>query len=166
MKESGPSKTEVPLCTNTAPRVTLISSYRPCIRLDRCVHVLEKFLQRGALAEVIWEVCQQQLEPTPTPVLHEAVLTKICSLPDHVANCLQSHNKAVFFPKNYYPRVGNAMLSVLQMVSISLRGKCGPRENKWDLPKMEPFQSDHCLPEEWLVIIGACLSFICTDSDK
>ncbi|XP_044159665.1 telomere length regulation protein TEL2 homolog isoform X2 [Bufo gargarizans] len=93
----------------------------PCIRLDRCVHVLEKFLQRGALAEVIWEVCQQQLEATPTPVLHEAILMRICSLPDHLANCLQKHNKAVFYPQNYYPHMGNAILCVLQMVSVSLR---------------------------------------------
>ncbi|XP_069590544.1 telomere length regulation protein TEL2 homolog isoform X1 [Ranitomeya imitator] len=93
----------------------------PCVRLDRCIHVLEKFLQRGALADVIWEVCQQQLEATPTPILHEAVLTRICSLPDHLANCLQKHNKAAFYPKNYYPRVGNAILRVLQMVSVSLR---------------------------------------------
>ncbi|XP_073409663.1 telomere length regulation protein TEL2 homolog [Dendrobates tinctorius] len=93
----------------------------PCIRLDRCIHVLEKFLQRGALADVIWEVCQQQLEATPTPILHEAILMRICSLPDHLANCLQKHNKAPFYPKNYYPHVGNAILRVLQMVSVSLR---------------------------------------------
>ncbi|KAG8557651.1 hypothetical protein GDO81_016696 [Engystomops pustulosus] len=93
----------------------------PCMRFDRCVHVLEKFLQRGALADVIWEVCQQQLEATPTPVLHEAILTRICSLPDHLANCLQKQNKAVFYPKNYYPYIGNVILRVLQMVSISLR---------------------------------------------
>ncbi|KAG9476839.1 hypothetical protein GDO78_002303 [Eleutherodactylus coqui] len=93
----------------------------PCICLDRCVHVLEKFLQRGALADLIWEVCQQQLEATPTPIIHEAILTRICSLPDHLANCLQKNNKVVFYPKNYYPHVGNAILRVLQMVSVSLR---------------------------------------------
>ncbi|KAM5151815.1 LOW QUALITY PROTEIN: telomere length regulation protein TEL2 homolog [Mantella aurantiaca] len=93
----------------------------PSACLDRCVHVLEKFLQRGALAEVIWEVCEQQLEATPTPFLHEAILAKICSLPDHVANCLKKHNKSVFYSQNYFPRVGNAMLNVLQMVSVSLR---------------------------------------------
>ncbi|XP_040212526.1 telomere length regulation protein TEL2 homolog isoform X2 [Rana temporaria] len=93
----------------------------PSARLDHCVHVLEKFLQRGALAEVIWEVCEQQLEATPTPVLHEAILAKICNLPDHVANCLQKHNKSIFYPQNYFPRIGNAILKVLQMVSVSLR---------------------------------------------
>ncbi|KAM4025340.1 telomere length regulation protein TEL2 homolog [Anomaloglossus baeobatrachus] len=93
----------------------------PCIRLDRCMHVLQRFLQSGSLADVIWEVCQQQLEATPTPILHEAILTKICSLPDHLANCLQKQNKAAFYPKNYYPLLGNAILRVLQMVSVSLR---------------------------------------------
>ncbi|XP_077306313.1 telomere length regulation protein TEL2 homolog [Lithobates pipiens] len=94
---------------------------RPSARLDHCVHVLEKFLQRGALAEVIWEVCEQQLEATPTPVLHEAILAKICNLPDLVANCLQKHNKSIFYSQNYFPRIGNAILKVLQMVSVSLR---------------------------------------------
>lgn len=104
--------------------LVLVDSLRqtgPSARLDHCVHVLEKFLHRGALAEVIWEVCEQQLEATPTPVLHEAILAKICNLPDHVANCLQKHNKSIFYSQNYFPHIGNAILKVLQMVSVSLR---------------------------------------------
>ncbi|OCT64310.1 telomere length regulation protein TEL2 homolog isoform X2 [Xenopus laevis] len=93
----------------------------PSIRLDRCVHVLERFLQRGALAEVIREVCQQQLESNPTAVLHEAILGRISSLPDHLANCLQQHNKPVFYPNNYYPLLAGSIISVLQMVSDALR---------------------------------------------
>ncbi|KAM4697742.1 telomere length regulation protein TEL2 homolog [Rhinophrynus dorsalis] len=93
----------------------------PSIRLDHCVHVLERFLQRGALVEVIWEVCRQQLEGNPSPVLHEAILGRICSLPDHLANCLQKHNKPLFYPQNYYPRLGSSILTVLQRVSDSLR---------------------------------------------
>ncbi|XP_063286669.1 telomere length regulation protein TEL2 homolog isoform X1 [Pelobates fuscus] len=94
---------------------------KPSICLDRCVHVLERFLQRGALADLIWEICQQQLEPTPTPVLHEVILGRICSLPDHLANSLQKRNKPLFYPKNYYPRVAGAILRVLRMISDSLR---------------------------------------------
>ncbi|KAM3916288.1 telomere length regulation protein TEL2 homolog isoform 2-T2 [Leptodactylus fuscus] len=94
---------------------------KPCLRLDRCVHVLEKFLQRGALARIIWEVCRQQLEAKPTPILHETLLTRICNFPDHTANCLQKQNKSLFYPKNYYPLVGKAILHVLHMVSASLR---------------------------------------------
>ncbi|KAM8960406.1 telomere length regulation protein TEL2 homolog [Pelodytes ibericus] len=93
----------------------------PSVRLDRCVHVLERFLQKGALADVIWEVCQQQLAPTPTPVLHDAILWKICSLPDHLANSLKKLNKPVFLPKSYYPRVASNILNVLHKVSDSLR---------------------------------------------
>ncbi|XP_053327293.1 telomere length regulation protein TEL2 homolog [Spea bombifrons] len=93
----------------------------PSICRDRCAHVLERFLQREALADVIWEVCRQQLEATPTPVLHEAILGRICSLPDHVANCLQKHTKPFFYPKNYYPCVAGSILRVLRMVSDSLR---------------------------------------------
>ncbi|XP_053550214.1 telomere length regulation protein TEL2 homolog [Bombina bombina] len=92
-----------------------------CTRLDRCVLVLERFLQRGSLAGVIWEVCQQNLEANHTSILHEAILGRICSLPDHLANCLQKRNKPLFYPNNYYPLVGSAILRVLQMVSDSLR---------------------------------------------
>ncbi|XP_072273765.1 telomere length regulation protein TEL2 homolog isoform X2 [Pyxicephalus adspersus] len=98
-----------------------IGQTRPCARLDCCVNVLEKFLQRGALAEVIWEICEQQLAPITTPVLHEVYLTKICNLPDYLANCLQKNNKSVFYPQNYFPRVGTAILKVLHIVSMSLR---------------------------------------------
>ncbi|XP_068100541.1 telomere length regulation protein TEL2 homolog isoform X2 [Hyperolius riggenbachi] len=93
----------------------------PSIRQDQLSHALERFLQRGGLTEVIWVVCQQQLETTPTPFMHETILAKICSLPDHVANCMQKHKKSIFYPANYYPLVGNAILKVLQKVSVSLR---------------------------------------------
>ncbi|XP_075422555.1 telomere length regulation protein TEL2 homolog isoform X2 [Ascaphus truei] len=93
----------------------------PSVRLDRSVLVLERFLQQGALCQVIWGVCQQQLQTTPTPVLQEAILGRLCSLPDHLANCLKDHNKPLFYPKNYYPLLGASILRVLQMVSESLR---------------------------------------------
>ncbi|KAM4631813.1 telomere length regulation protein TEL2 homolog [Discoglossus pictus] len=91
------------------------------VRLDRCVFVLGRFLQRGLLADMIWVVCQQQLEAAPTPILHDAILGKICTLPDIMANCLQKQNKSLFYPKNYYPIVGNAILQVLRLVSDCLR---------------------------------------------
>ncbi|MEE6497232.1 hypothetical protein FKM82_002669 [Ascaphus truei] len=93
----------------------------PSVRLDRSVLMLERFLQQGALCQVIWGVCQQQLQTTPTPVLQDAILGRLCNLPDHLANCLKDHNKPLFYPKNYYPLLGASILGVLQMVSESLR---------------------------------------------
>ncbi|KAG8433146.1 hypothetical protein GDO86_017437 [Hymenochirus boettgeri] len=93
----------------------------PSICLDRCVHVLERFLQKGALAEVIWQVSKQQLENNPASVLHESILGRISSFPDRLANCLQKNNKPLFYPRSYYPCLANSILDVLQRVSDSLR---------------------------------------------
>uniref|UniRef100_A0A8C5R899 Telomere length regulation protein TEL2 homolog n=1 Tax=Leptobrachium leishanense TaxID=445787 RepID=A0A8C5R899_9ANUR len=93
----------------------------PSVCLDRCVHVLERFIQRGGLADLIWEISKQQLEPNPTPIMHDAILRRICSFPDHLANCLKKQNKHLFYPEKYFPRVAGAIIRVLHMVSDSLR---------------------------------------------
>lgn len=70
----------------------------------------------------MWEVCQQQAQ-AGSPELHEALLNKIVCLPDHVSNKLQGKNPPVFFPQNYFPLLGGAIIQVLQKISDSLRGK-------------------------------------------
>lgn len=83
---------------------------------------LERFLQEGRLAALLWEGCQQQAQPA-CPDLHHVLLSKIVSLPEHVSNKLQGKNPPVFFPQNYFPLLGNAVLQVLEKISDSLRGK-------------------------------------------
>uniref|UniRef100_A0A8D2P278 Telomere length regulation protein TEL2 homolog n=1 Tax=Zosterops lateralis melanops TaxID=1220523 RepID=A0A8D2P278_ZOSLA len=65
--------------------------------------------------------CQQQAQPA-CPDLHHVLLSKIVSLPEHVSNKLQGKNPPVFFPQNYFPLLGNAVLQVLEKISDSLRG--------------------------------------------
>ncbi|XP_075574310.1 telomere length regulation protein TEL2 homolog isoform X2 [Pelecanus crispus] len=69
----------------------------------------------------MWEVCQQQAQ-AGSPELQEALLNKIVCLPDHVSNKLQGRNPPVFFPQNYFPLLGGAIIQVLQKISNSLRG--------------------------------------------
>ncbi|XP_074775303.1 telomere length regulation protein TEL2 homolog [Athene noctua] len=69
----------------------------------------------------MWEVCQQQAQ-AGSPDLQEALLNKIVCLPDHVSNKLQGKNPPVFFPQNYFPFLGGAVIQVLQKISDSLRG--------------------------------------------
>ncbi|XP_032859858.1 telomere length regulation protein TEL2 homolog [Tyto alba] len=69
----------------------------------------------------MWEVCQQQAQ-AGSPELQETLLNKIVCLPDHVSNKLQGKNPAIFFPQNYFPFLGGAVIQVLQKISDSLRG--------------------------------------------
>ncbi|KFO89823.1 Telomere length regulation protein TEL2, partial [Buceros rhinoceros silvestris] len=52
----------------------------------------------------------------------EALLSRVVCLPDHVSNKLEGKNPPVFFPQNYFPRLGAAVIQVLQKISSSLRG--------------------------------------------
>ncbi|KAM9291671.1 telomere length regulation protein TEL2 homolog isoform 2-T3 [Morus bassanus] len=84
------------------------------------VEVLEQFLQEGRMSALMWEVCQQQAQ-AGSPELQEALLNKIVCLPDHVGNKLQGKHPPVFFPQNYFPLLGGAIIQVLQKISDSLR---------------------------------------------
>ncbi|KGL94400.1 Telomere length regulation protein TEL2, partial [Charadrius vociferus] len=83
--------------------------------------VLERFLQEGRMSALLWEVCQQQAQ-AGSPELQEALLNKVVCLPDHVSNKLQGKTPSVFFPQNYFPLLGGAIIQVLQKISDSLRG--------------------------------------------
>uniref|UniRef100_A0A8C4JFM5 Telomere length regulation protein TEL2 homolog n=1 Tax=Dromaius novaehollandiae TaxID=8790 RepID=A0A8C4JFM5_DRONO len=85
------------------------------------VELLEQFLQEGHLSALLWEVCQQQAQDRSLE-LQETLLGKIVCLPDHVGNRLQGKNPPVFFPQNYFPLLGSAIIQVLHKISDSLRG--------------------------------------------
>lgn len=86
------------------------------------VGVLEQFLQQDRLSALLWEVCQPQAQAGCLE-LQGGLLNKIVCLPEHVSNKLQGKNPAVFFPQNYFPLLGHAILQVLEKISDSLRGK-------------------------------------------
>lgn len=89
--------------------------------------MLERFLREGRVPALLWELCQA---PAGSPELQEALLGQIVCLPDHVSNKLQGKNPPVFFPQNYFPLLGGAIIQVLQKISESLRGRIagGPRD--------------------------------------
>ncbi|XP_055661334.1 telomere length regulation protein TEL2 homolog isoform X1 [Falco peregrinus] len=98
-----------------------LASPGPNIRLGEVVAVLEQFLQEGRISALMWDVCQQQVQ-AGSPELQEALLNKVVCLPDHVSNKLQGNPPPVFFPQNYFPFLGGAIIQVLQKISESLRG--------------------------------------------
>ncbi|XP_053847549.1 telomere length regulation protein TEL2 homolog isoform X1 [Vidua macroura] len=85
------------------------------------VGVLEQFLQQGRVSALLWEVCQPQAQAGCLE-LQGALLNKIVCLPEHVSSKLQGKNPPVFFPQNYFPLLGDAVLQVLEKISDSLRG--------------------------------------------
>uniref|UniRef100_A0A4W3ICS5 Telomere length regulation protein TEL2 homolog n=1 Tax=Callorhinchus milii TaxID=7868 RepID=A0A4W3ICS5_CALMI len=89
--------------------------------LTRCVNVLERFLRDGRMTEMIWEFCQTQDGPSPSN-LHQAILSKTVSLPDHLANKLQSSNRPAFYPNRYFPLLAQQMLLALRRLCNRLKG--------------------------------------------
>ncbi|XP_069726627.1 telomere length regulation protein TEL2 homolog [Phaenicophaeus curvirostris] len=83
--------------------------------------VLEQFLREGRLAALLWDVCQQQAQ-LGRPEPQDALLSSVVCLPDRVSNKLQRNSPAVFFPQNYFPLLGAAIIQVLQNIADSLRG--------------------------------------------
>uniref|UniRef100_A0A8D2KVY5 Telomere length regulation protein TEL2 homolog n=1 Tax=Varanus komodoensis TaxID=61221 RepID=A0A8D2KVY5_VARKO len=98
-----------------------IISTEPSFRLDKVIGVLEQFLQKAGLSALMWEVCRQQTR-LGSPVLQEAILSKVVSLPDHLGNKLQRENRTIFFPQNYFPLLGAEIIRVLERICNSLRG--------------------------------------------
>ncbi|XP_065500553.1 telomere length regulation protein TEL2 homolog isoform X2 [Caloenas nicobarica] len=98
-----------------------LASPGPSFHPSEAAEVLEQFLQEGRISALMWDVCQQQAQ-AGSPELQEALLSKVVCLPDHVSNKLQGKNPPVFFPQNYFPLLGGAIIQVLQKISDSLRG--------------------------------------------
>uniref|UniRef100_A0ABM5F0V3 Telomere length regulation protein TEL2 homolog n=1 Tax=Pogona vitticeps TaxID=103695 RepID=A0ABM5F0V3_9SAUR len=98
-----------------------IISTEPSFRLNKVVDVLEQFLQRTGLSDLMWEVCKQQTQ-VGVPPLQEAILNRVVCLPDHLGNKLQERNRPIFFPQNYFPLLGTEIIRVLEKIFASLRG--------------------------------------------
>ncbi|KAM9093847.1 telomere length regulation protein TEL2 homolog [Sarcophilus harrisii] len=93
----------------------------PSYRLMKMAQVLTKFLKMGRLAELMWEMCQQQV-PRGSSLLQETLLNKVVCLPDHLSNQMKEQSPSLFFPQNYFPLLGEEIIQVLQRISDSLRG--------------------------------------------
>ncbi|XP_056661635.1 telomere length regulation protein TEL2 homolog isoform X2 [Monodelphis domestica] len=100
---------------------SIIVTAGPSFRLMKMSQVLTKFLKRGRLVELMWEICQQQV-PRGSSLLQETLLSKVVCLPDHLGNRMKEHCPSLFFPQNYFPLLGEEMIQVLQKISDSLRG--------------------------------------------
>nr|XP_014351263.1 PREDICTED: telomere length regulation protein TEL2 homolog [Latimeria chalumnae] len=98
-----------------------IISTSPSFRMTKCVALLEVFLRRGRMADLMWEACQKHARPD-SALLREALLAKMVSLPDHMGNKLQQSNRDAFYPQNYFPLLGREIVRVLDTICKALKG--------------------------------------------
>uniref|UniRef100_H3AAG8 Telomere length regulation protein TEL2 homolog n=1 Tax=Latimeria chalumnae TaxID=7897 RepID=H3AAG8_LATCH len=99
----------------------IISTRNPSFRMTKCVALLEVFLRRGRMADLMWEACQKHARPD-SALLREALLAKMVSLPDHMGNKLQQSNRDAFYPQNYFPLLGREIVRVLDTICKALKG--------------------------------------------
>ncbi|XP_064415200.1 telomere length regulation protein TEL2 homolog isoform X2 [Latimeria chalumnae] len=97
-----------------------IISTSPSFRMTKCVALLEVFLRRGRMADLMWEACQKHARPD-SALLREALLAKMVSLPDHMGNKLQQSNRDAFYPQNYFPLLGREIVRVLDTICKALK---------------------------------------------
>ncbi|KAG7492048.1 hypothetical protein MATL_G00010370 [Megalops atlanticus] len=98
-----------------------IASSSPSAGLDRVVGVLERYLQSGHLAALLWSRCQGSFSPD-SPQLRETLLGRLVSLPDLTANHLHPHNRPLFLPVQYYPLLARELSIALERTCQALRG--------------------------------------------
>ncbi|XP_036594402.1 telomere length regulation protein TEL2 homolog isoform X2 [Trichosurus vulpecula] len=100
---------------------SIIATAGPSYPLMKMAQVLTRFLKMGRLAELMWEMSQQQV-PRGSSLLQETLLSKVVCLPDHLSNQMKEQSTPLFFPQNYFPLLGEEIIQVLQKISDSLRG--------------------------------------------
>ncbi|XP_035254843.1 telomere length regulation protein TEL2 homolog [Anguilla anguilla] len=99
-----------------------IGSSSPSAGLDKVVGVLERYLQSGRLAALLWSRCQGSFSPD-SPQLRETLLGRLVSLPDLTANRLHPHNRPLFLPDQYYPLLARVLSTTLERTCQALRDK-------------------------------------------
>ncbi|XP_061823607.1 telomere length regulation protein TEL2 homolog [Nerophis lumbriciformis] len=88
--------------------------------LDHLINIMERFLQSGLMADLLWSYCLET-GPSDSPQLREALLARIAALPDLIANKLRHKNKPAFLPQQYYPLLAAAMLTALERTCKALK---------------------------------------------
>ncbi|KAM3859555.1 telomere length regulation protein TEL2 homolog [Diretmus argenteus] len=93
---------------------------QPSTSLNRLVNIIEAFLQRGRLANLLWSYCQGS-GPSDSPQLRETLLGRLAALPDLTANRLHPNNKPLFLPQQYYPLLATEILDALERTCQALK---------------------------------------------
>lgn len=106
----------------TNHHLSLSLRHRPSAGLDRLASIVETFLQRGRLADLLWSYCLEEGRPD-SPQLRETLLGRIVALPDLTANKLHPNNKPLFLPQQYYPLLATEMLAALERTCQALKGE-------------------------------------------
>ncbi|XP_038064411.1 telomere length regulation protein TEL2 homolog [Patiria miniata] len=100
----------------------------PSFKQNKCLSLLEDFLLRGRMSDLIWAQCcvlsdltDSGSQSTKHRILWEQLLTAIVTLPDRIANKVQGKCSACFFPKQYFTSLAKDLLVVLHKVHNQLK---------------------------------------------
>ncbi|XP_041830546.1 telomere length regulation protein TEL2 homolog [Melanotaenia boesemani] len=97
-----------------------IGQLKPSTSLNHLVSIIEKFLQSGRLADLLWSYCLQTA-PSDSPQFRETLVGRIIALPDITANKLHPNNRPLFLPQEYYPLLAKDMVIALERTCQALR---------------------------------------------
>ncbi|KAJ8245793.1 hypothetical protein GJAV_G00260380 [Gymnothorax javanicus] len=99
-----------------------ICSSSPSAAQDAVVDLLERFLQHGRLAALLWSRCLGSFSPD-SPQLREVLLGRLVSVPDLTANRLHPRVRPDFLPDSYYHLLARELSITLERVCRALRDR-------------------------------------------
>ncbi|XP_022092323.1 telomere length regulation protein TEL2 homolog [Acanthaster planci] len=107
---------------------TAVTQSSPSFKQNKCLSLLEDFLLRGRMTDIIWTQCcilsdltDSGTQSAKHRVLWEQLLTVIVSLPDRVANRMQDKCSISFHPKQYFTSLAKDLVVVLHKVYNQLK---------------------------------------------
>ncbi|XP_061169195.1 telomere length regulation protein TEL2 homolog [Saccostrea echinata] len=89
-------------------------------RLNKCVSLLEKFLDNSGLFQIITTACKAAPDRS-LDFLWEDLISLMATLPDKTANKLQLQNSEKFYPQHYIPLLCSEVMEVLHNMHQKLR---------------------------------------------
>lgn len=84
-----------------------------CFKLNKCVSLLEKFLDDHGLFQIIQTACKTAPDSS-LDFVWEDLISLIATLPDKTANKLQLQNSEKFYPQQYIPLLCDEVMQVLR----------------------------------------------------
>ncbi|XP_033735198.1 telomere length regulation protein TEL2 homolog [Pecten maximus] len=90
-----------------------LAASRAGVKQNKCVRLLEDFLQKRCLNPVVVQYCNASIQSEEQFIVDEFI-TALVSFPDKAANVLQTQNSDMFLPQQYIPLIGHTILSCLE----------------------------------------------------
>ncbi|OWF49242.1 Telomere length regulation protein TEL2-like [Mizuhopecten yessoensis] len=97
-----------------------LADSRAGVKQNKCVKLLEEFLQRRCLDPVIVQYCKASIQSEEQFIV-DKFIGALVSFPDQAANVLQTQNSDLFLPQQYIPLIGQTILASLEHACDRIR---------------------------------------------